>query len=116
MHIRLTVNSTPFTARLEENASARALAALLPAAWTLRELNGNEKYIYLPDALPAAPKRPGRIHAGDLMLYGTDCVVLFYKTFATPYRYTPLGRLENPAGLALAAGPASARVVLERPD
>ena len=41
MRLRLTVNGAPFTARLENNAAARALASRLPAAWTLQELNGN---------------------------------------------------------------------------
>lgn len=113
MRLRLTVNGTAFTARLETNAAARALASRLPASWTMNELNGNEKYVYMDRPLPADAKRPGQIRAGDLMLYGPDCFVLFYRTFRTPYRYTPLGRLEDPSALAQAAGPGSARVTME---
>ncbi len=113
MRLRLTVNGAAFTARLEDNAAARALASRLPAAWTLQELNGNEKYIYLDQPFPANASRPGKIHAGDLMLYGPDCLVLFYKTFLTPYRYTPLGRIEDPSGLEKAAGRGSAKVTAE---
>lgn len=113
MRIRLTVNGTDFTAAPADNDAARALLSRLPATWTMKELNGNEKYVYLSEGFPAGPKRPARIHAGDLMLYGTDCIVLFYRDFSTAFRYTPLGRIEDPAGLAQAAGRGAARVTAE---
>lgn len=113
MKLRLTVNGAAFTARLEDNAAARALASRLPASWTMKELNGNEKYVYLDPLFPTSAKRPAKIRAGDLMLYGNDCVVLFYKSFLTPFRYTPLGRVDDPAGLEQAAGKGSAKVTME---
>ena len=54
------------------------------------ELNGNEKYYFMPNALPTDPERPGEIHTGDFMLYGSDCLVLFYKNFSSSYSYTRL--------------------------
>ena len=102
MHV--IINGKTFTAVLEDNASARAFAERLPLSVNMTELNGNEKYCRLPERLPSDDSRPEEIHAGDLMLYGGDCVVLFYKDFSTPYSYTRLGRTETPSGLAEALG------------
>ena len=52
-----------------------------------------------------------QIHAGDLMLFGSNCVVLFYKDFATGYSYTRLGKLDNPADLEKILGDGNAYVV-----
>ena len=78
------------------------------------ELNGNEKHADLPKALPANASRPGTIRNGDLMLYGTDTLVVFYSTFNSSYSYTRLGRVDDPAGLAQALGPRGVRVVFSK--
>ena len=46
------------------------------------------------------------------MLFGSDCLVLFYESFSTSYSYTPLGAVENPQGLADALSSGSAQVTL----
>lgn len=102
--IELTVGGQPFTATLADNEAAAAFAALLPLELTMTELNGNEKYASLPAALPTESFRPGRIETGDLLLWGDDCVVLFYESFDSGYSYTRLGRIDNPSGLAAAVG------------
>ena len=38
------------------------------------------------------------------MLYGDNCLVLFYESFSTSYSYTPIGYVENPDGLAVVLG------------
>lgn len=108
--ISIEVNGQTFSATLADNDTARAFAARLPMTLDMRELNGNEKYFYLNEPLPAAAQRVGQIRAGDLMLFGSDCVVLFYENFATSYTYTPIGRIDDPAGLADALGSGSAEV------
>lgn len=108
--ISIEVNGQTFSATLADNGTARAFAARLPMTLDMRELNGNEKYFYLDEPLPAAAQRVGQIRAGDLMLFGSDCVVLFYENFATSYTYTPIGRIDDPAGLADALGSGSAEV------
>lgn len=77
------------------------------------ELNGNEKYYYMPDSLPAQASRPGTIRTGDLMLYGADCIVLFYKDFRTGYSYTPLGHIDDPNGLESALGQGDVKVTFQ---
>ena len=67
-------------------------------------LNGNEKYADLSRSLPTAAANPGTIQAGDLMLYGSSTVGLFYNTFSTSYSYTKLGRIDNVTGLVTALG------------
>ena len=78
----------------------------------MSELNGNEKYYYMPDSLSMRSETPGQIQAGDLMLFGSDCLVLFYETFSTSYSYTPLGRIDRP-GLAEAVGRGRVEVTFE---
>ena len=112
--LRVRVGELVFTAMLEDNATTRAFTALLPMTVTMGELNGNEKYCYLDRNLPVNASRPGTIRAGDLMLYGSNCLVLFYETFSSSYSYTTIGRLNHPSGLAAAVGQGSVMVTFEQ--
>ena len=47
---------------------------------------------------------PGTINAGDIMLFGSNCVVVFYETFKTSYSYTRIGKIKNVADLKKALG------------
>ncbi len=102
--IQIEAGGQTFTATLLDNPTTRALLERLPMTVSMGELNGNEKYYYLPEALPTNAQRPGNIHAGDLMLYGSDCLVLFYESFSSGYSYTRLGNINDPSGLAAALG------------
>lgn len=108
----MEANGQTFAITLEDNDTARALEALLPLTLDMRELNGNEKYFYLDEALPAAAQAVGRIEAGDVMLFGDSCLVIFYESFSTAYSYTRIGRIDNPEGLAEALGGGSVTVTL----
>jgi len=79
----------------------------------MTELNGNEKYYYLHRPLPSKETTIGKIQAGDLMLYGDNCLVLFYKTFNNTYTYTRIGQLNGIAGLSAAVGSNNATVTFE---
>ncbi len=100
--MKITIGTNIFTATFYNNATAKAFKAKLPMSIKMTELNGNEKYFNLPNDLPASASKPTTIQNGDLMLYGSNTLVLFYKTFSTPYSYTQIGRIENPSGLATA--------------
>lgn len=111
--LKITVGSVSFDLTLESNATATAFKALLPMTVSMPDMNSNEKYYYLPENLPTASSNPATIHAGDLMLYGSSCLVLFYETFSTSYSYTRLGRVDNPSGLASALGSGSVTVTFK---
>ena len=81
----MKIGEQTFSIILMNNDTSRAFAALLPMELHMTELNGNEKYHYLMGPLPSAPERVGHIEAGDIMLFGDDCVVVFYQSFDTPY-------------------------------
>ncbi len=102
--IKVKVGSKIFTAKLFDNALAKAFQDLLPLTITMVELNGNEKYFDLAKSLPASSSNPKTIQNGDLMLYGSKTLVLFYKSFSTSYSYTNLGRIDDVEGLADALG------------
>lgn len=110
--VTLRIGDETFVATLVDNPTASALKALLPLSVRMSELNGNEKFFRLPASLPTQPSRPSSIQTGDLMLYGSDTLVLFYKSFATTYSYTRIGRIDDPAGLERALGPGSVIVTL----
>lgn len=111
--INIYIGNQSFQTTLYDNPSAKALLKELPLTVDMRELNGNEKYFNLSKNLPSAAVRVNGIQAGDLMLYGSDCLVLFYESFSTSYSYTPLGRIKEPAGLAEALGNGNVSVTFE---
>lgn len=93
-------------------AAAQELMKRMPLELKMNELNGNEKYYYLPDALPTDSEHIGSIRTGDLMLFGSDCLVLFYEDFQTAYRYTRLGYMEEPKKLADVIGSGAVSISL----
>ncbi len=125
-HLNITLKKEPamkvriydkvYTAALEDNETARAFAALLPMELSMTELNGNEKYHYLMSSLPSSPERVGHIEAGDIMLFGGGCVVIFYESFDTPYSYTRIGKIRSVGDLAEQLGDGEADVCFEPAD
>jgi hypothetical protein len=111
--MNITIGDRIFTATLHGNATAAAFKILLPVTVNMTELNGNEKHVDLSAHLPADASNPGTIHAGDLMLWNSNTLVLFYKTFSTPYNYTSLGRIDDISGLVAAVGTGSVAVRFE---
>ncbi|UTT43468.1 cyclophilin-like fold protein [Exiguobacterium aurantiacum] len=94
------VETIPVSVRFEDNPTAEALQDRLPLTLSMQDLHQNEKYFYFDEPFPTNPERVGSIRAGDVMLYGDDCLVLFYEDVETSYAYTRIGRVENFTTLA----------------
>lgn len=110
-NIKISVGGKTFTATLEDNNTVKALVKQLPLTVDMSELNGNEKYNFLSNNLRAdASICPGKIHQGYLMLYDSNCLVLFYETFNTSYSYVKLGHINNTEGLADAVGSGNVKI------
>lgn len=112
--IKVVVNGKTFAAELENNKTAKALLKMLPVTLSMEELNGNEKYKYLDRDLPTNTYKPGTIQTGDLMLYGSDCLVLFYQTFKSGYSYTRIGKILKPQGLEKALGEGDVKITFSK--
>ncbi len=111
--LKLRTNGIDFTATLYDTQTTRALLEKLPMTLAMEELNGNEKYTYLPFDLPSSSESVGNIKTGDIMLWGDNCLVLFYEDFSTSYRYTKIGYIENPAGFPSTVGTDDVTVEIE---
>lgn len=95
MSAKIKINNKEYVLSLENNTTTKSFINLLPAEYTMQDLNNNEKYIYLNNTLPIDPISPKHINKGDVMLYSNNCIVLFYKSFDTSYSYTKIGHIDN---------------------
>lgn len=111
--MKITIGNTVFTATLTTNATAAAFKAMLPLSLTMSDFNDNEKVAALPNRLPTAASNPDTIRTGDIMLYGSGSLVLFYQTFPTSYSYTRIGAIDHPTGLQAALGSGSVIIKFE---
>ena len=111
--MKIKIGNHTFTATLHDNATAAAFKSMLPMTVNMVELNRNEKYVDLSRDLPTKASNPGTIQTGDLMLYGSSTLVLFYKTFSTTYSYTGIGSIDDVTGLADAVGSDNVTVAFE---
>ena len=78
--VNVKVGNKSFECEFYDNQTANAFLGTIPVKYKMSELNGNEKYKYLDRDFPTDEKKVRRINAGDIMLYGSDCLVLFYKS------------------------------------
>lgn len=102
--VSLSINNQVFDLQLENNQTAQSFANLLPLDLTMNDHLNNEKFATLPNALPANDKTAGQIHAGDVMLYQGDTIVIFYESFHSNYRYTKIGQISNADALKQTLG------------
>ncbi|MBR1626926.1 MAG: hypothetical protein IJ681_07265 [Bacteroidales bacterium] len=102
--VNIIIGDKKFVAELQDNETAKEFIKLLPMTVNMQELNGNEKYVYLDKNLPTAFYNPCTINSGDIMLYGNNCLVIFYKTFSSSYSYTKIGHIKEVGPLEDALG------------
>lgn len=110
----ITVNGKEFNAVFYNNETANAFINMMPLTLNMSELNGNEKYYNLSTTLPVNSERVGSIKKGDIMLYGSNCIVVFYESFNTSYSYTKIGYIENTENLSSALGSGSVSVSFKK--
>ena len=95
MELKILINDKEYVLNLEDNDTVKEFINILPKSWVMSELNGNEKYVYLEESFATNSYNPKTINQGDVMLYGNNCLVIFYKTFNTSYSYTKIGHINN---------------------
>jgi hypothetical protein len=84
--IRITFGDTELTARLDDNATARDLAAQLPLTLTFRDHNNVEKTAPLPRALSLDGAPEGHDPAaGDIGYWAPDRDLVLYYDSDAPY-------------------------------
>ena len=91
----MIINNKTYIVELEDNNTVSELIKYLPLDVEMTELNSNEKYVYLDFELKTNSYKPNHINKGDVMLFGNNCLVLFYKSFDTSYSYTKIGHISN---------------------
>ena len=108
--IQVIINGQEFEAELNDNEAARQFTEMLPIQLDMEDLHDNEKYFYFSDDFDTADEELKEIHEGDLLIYDSKCLVLFYESFETTYQYTPLGKISDTAGLKEALGTGTAAI------
>ena len=93
--VKVFIDDKEYKLNLYDNETSSSLVKLFPIEVTMKTLNENEVYVYLDEKLPTNSSNPKTIHSGDVMLYGDNCLVIFYKTFNTSYSYTKIGHIDD---------------------
>ena len=93
--VKVFINDKEYKLNLYDNETVNSLVKLFPLEVTMKTLSENEVYVYLDEKFPTNSSNPKTINAGDVMLYGDNCLVIFYKTFNTSYSYTKIGHIDD---------------------
>lgn len=112
MKMKIEVNGSTFTATLADNAAVDALADWVeegPVTLELSDYAGFEKVGPLGRSLPASDSQT-TTHAGDIVLYQGDQIVLFYGS--NSWSYTRLGHIDDLTGWEDALGGGDVTVTL----
>ena len=94
-NIIITIKNKKYEAILYDNSTTKELIKKFPITITMSDLNGNEKYYNFSKSFSTSSENVASINKGDIMLFGNNCLVIFYKSFSTRYKYTKLGYIKN---------------------
>lgn len=91
----LTIDGQAFPIKLYVNKTTTSLLSSMPLSLTFDHLNNNEYFAYLPKRIHSNQTIIKEIQAGDILLYGDDCLVIFYKNYQSNYSYTRIGHISD---------------------
>ncbi len=100
----LQIGNSSFTATLENNPAVDAFVEMMndsPIIIQMNDYSGFEKVGSLGTSLPADDKQT-TTHAGDIVLYNGNQIVIFYGSNA--WSYTRLGKIDDLSGWEDALG------------
>ena len=96
----IKLNGKEFEFEFKDTEVANQIKSKLPFTVKMTNLNGNEVYYqFSGESFTTNHKSVGTINMGDIYLYQSNFLVLFYKTFTTSYSYTEIGKLKDATGL-----------------
>ena len=116
MKMIVNVNGQDFTATLENNSAVDALVQMMengPVTLQLSDYAGFEKVGPLGQSLPASNSQT-TTHAGDIVLYQGNQIVMFYGS--NSWSYTRLGHIDDLTGWEEALGSGDVTVTLSMED
>lgn len=112
-NIIITIENKKYEAILYDNSTTKELIKKFPITITMSDLNGNEKYYNFSKSFSTSSENVANINKGDIMLFGDNCLVIFYKSFSTRYRYTKLGYIKNLEDLENSLGKGDISITFE---
>lgn len=114
--VQIIIGSKTFDAKFYNNDTSKALIKQMPFTIIMNELNGNEKYYDLQEKLPfKTTVKPQTIQNGEIMLWSSKTLVLFYDTFSNQYGgYVKLGYITNPQKLADVLGDGNVNITFKK--
>ena len=112
-NIIITIENKKYEAILYDNSTTKELIKKFPITITMSDLNGNEKYYNFSKNFSTSSENVASINKGYIMLFGDNCLVIFYKSFSTRYKYTKLGYIKNTEDLENSFGKGDISITFE---
>lgn len=112
-NITLKTENAEYEAVLYDNSTVKELIKSFPMTITMSDLHENEKYYNLSKRFPTLSESVSTVNKGEIMLFGDNCLVIFYKSFSTYYKYTRLGYIKNYDDLEKSFGKGDIRITFE---